>query len=328
MKIPADRSRARMTAGPGKARVSPRLHTNGSASSVKLAFFLVFLLAAYAIPLPAFAYILGQVQQQLHDNEEFFQIVNSKAAKFTLRDAEGQTVGLGDFKGKVVVLDFLDGHCTDLCPLLSDLLAKIQGMIDRTPLRRQVQFVSISINPTKDTLPFMKKYGQDHGFDPRNWVFLTTLPGQPENATRQLARGYGQEFTEANDGDFLHGLVTDVIDPEGMLRGKFYGLKFQPADLIAFAGALANDIDKRQGGKGVQAPLALVSDRPAPVAAPVDYAAVAIPATLLALATVWLVVMIAFLLHRKRAARRDTSEPQWSGNMTAPPASDSSRGAD
>jgi protein SCO1/2 len=299
----ADTPPVRAIARSLEARILPRMRRNGSAASARLGLILMISLGSFAIPLPAPAHTVGEIQRQLYDSEEFFQIVNSKAADFTLRDAKGRTTSLDDFQGKVVVLDFLDGHCTDLCPLLSDLLAKVQGMIDRTPLRRQVEVVSITINPSKDTLPFMQKYGQEHGFDPRNWVFLTTLPGQPEDATRQLAVRYGQKFTKASDNDFLHGLVTNVIDPQGMLRGKFYGLKFQPANLIAFAGALANDAGKRESGTSEHSPLALVSDRPAPATAPVDYGAVAIPAALGVLAAFWLAVAIVFIFRRRRDAR-------------------------
>ena len=290
--------------------------------------FLGLGLAVAALVPSASAWTVAEVQRQLFDNEEFFQIFNAPATNFTLRDADGHPVALNDFKGRVVVLDFLDGHCTDLCPLLSDLLARIQGMINRTPLRRQVEFVSISVNPTQDTLPFMRKYGQKHGFDPRNWVFLTTLPGQPENATRQLALGYGQKFTQASDGDFLHGLVTNVIDPEGMLRGKFYGLKFQPANLIAFIDALANHIGEGRGGEAAHAPLALVSDRPAPRTAPADYARVAIPVAFLSLAAVWFVIAIVFLVRRKRAARADSAERSALGATGAQAASGNRRPAE
>ncbi len=286
--------------GPAVARASPRNRLCGLRSSAKNAWVLVLVLAVFIIPSSALAYTIGAIQRQLYNNEEFFQVINSEASEFTLRDYDGRVVHLDDFKGKVVVLNFLDGHCTDLCPLLSDLLAKIQGMIDRTPLRRQVQFVSISINPTKDTLPFMKKYGRTHGFDPRNWVFLTTLPGQPENATRKLALGYGQEFTEVNDSDFLHGLVTNVIDPKGMLRGKFHGLEFVPANLIAFVDALANDVGKPNGGEDKQQPLALVSDQPPPEAAPKEYPGLAIPAAAFVLSMMWLVAASTFFVLRRR----------------------------
>lgn len=66
---------------------------------------------------------------------------------FTLRDAEGRSVSLGDLRGKVVVLNFIYASCPDVCPLHSELIADIQADVNRTSMKEQVQFVSITSEP-------------------------------------------------------------------------------------------------------------------------------------------------------------------------------------
>ncbi len=192
----------------------------------------------------AAAHSLSQLQDQIYKDEPFFQVVNREAPKFELQDADGHAVGLSDFTGKVVVLHFIYASCTDFCPLHSELLAQIQKMIDRTPMRDRVEFVSITTDPARDTPEILKEYGPLHGLDPRNWVFLTTRPGQPEDATRQLAESFGHKFTKAEDGEYMHGVVTHIIDREGELRGNFHGLNFDPVNLVTFVNALTNDVHK------------------------------------------------------------------------------------
>jgi hypothetical protein len=52
------------------------------------------------------------------------------APGFTLADQDGRTMPLSGWRGKVVVLEFMDPHCTDICPLVS------QEFVQRPPGRR------------------------------------------------------------------------------------------------------------------------------------------------------------------------------------------------
>lgn len=285
-------------------------------------------LAAASISAPASARSLADIQHQLWKAEEFFQVVNSAAPKFALQDAEGRALSLDGLKGKVVVLNFIDGHCKEECPLQSDLLARIQGTIDRSPLRDRVEFVSISVNPQQDRPDFRRKYGLLHGFNPGNWVFLSTLPGQPEDATRKTAERYGQNFKETADGEFIHGIVTHIIDPEGVRRGAFHGLQFRPANLIAFVRALADnaagtDRSHRSGSLGFVSNF--LPNRTAPSAA-AEYGLLMIPAALLALAAAWIVGAITFF-RRRRGAERVSAGQVGRGSPTGPPGSASTTGA-
>lgn len=259
------------------------------------ALIAVTVLGAAASSSAASAHSLADVQNQLYRDEQYFQVVNREFPKFALADAAGRPVALDNFRGKVVVLHFIDGHCKELCPLHSELLAQIQAMIDRTPMRDQVEFVSITVNPSQDTPEILDKYGPQHGFDPRNWVFLTTRPGQPEDTTRKLAEALGQKFTRTADGDFIHGIVTYVIDQKGMLRGNFLGLKFEPTNLVVFINALANDVYLPGHSAGVAAKPAV----PSSVEGRADWLSAATFA-LLALGLLWLVGATAFFLLRRR----------------------------
>ena len=87
----------------------------------------------------------------------------------------------------------------------------------------------------------MRDYGPVHGLDPANWVFLTSGPAMPEDATRKLAERFGHKFTKTDDGYQTHAVVTHVINREGRWRAKFHGLGFDPANLVVFVNALVND---------------------------------------------------------------------------------------
>lgn len=195
---------------------------------------------------PAAAHSLEQLETQLLDRDRYFQPVDRPAPEFTLVDAMDREVSLADFRGKVVVLNFIYANCGDVCPLHSVLIAQLQSMINISPMKDQVAFVSVTTDPSQDTGKVLTDYGEVHGLDPVNWIFLTSLADEPEDATRRVAKAYGLEFTEV-EGAQMHGLVTHVIDREGRLRGRFHGLNFEAVSLVIFANALANDAHDADG---------------------------------------------------------------------------------
>lgn len=189
---------------------------------------------------PAWSHSLDVVQQQLHDKDNYFQPVDLETSDFALQDANGRPVTMADLRGKVVVLNFIYTNCGDLCPLQSEMVAQLQTMINATPMKDRVAFVTITTDPARDRGQVLSDYGAAHGLDPVNWMFLTTRSDQPEDTTRTLAKAYGLKFTKTEDGEQMHGAVIHVIDQDGRLRGRFHGLKFQPLTLVAFVNALTN----------------------------------------------------------------------------------------
>jgi protein SCO1/2 len=195
---------------------------------------------------------LEDVQAILGDKETYFQAIDEPTPDFTLRDADGRTFGLGDFRGKVIVLHFIYTNCPDICPLHAERIADIQKMVNQTPMKDRVQFITITTDPSRDTPDVLRTYGPVHGLDPVNWLFLTTTAGQPEDTTRKLAEAFGHKFTKEAEGYQMHSTVTHVIDREGHWRGNFYSLKFQPINMVIFINALVNDVHpetrKEEGG--------------------------------------------------------------------------------
>lgn len=192
------------------------------------------------------AHSLKSLENQLHKREKYFQPLNKKAPDFALQDADGRTVGLQDFRGKVVVLHFIYTKCPDVCPLHAERIAKVQEMVNQTPMRELVRFVTITSDPKNDTPDVMRKYGVDHGLDPVNWTFLTS-GSERLTATRNLVQQFGHKFTEAEGGYQVHSVVTHVIDKEGRWRANFHGLKFHPTNLVLFVNALVNDAHRADG---------------------------------------------------------------------------------
>lgn len=210
--------------------------------SALLKFLVAMPLIALA-PL-ASAHSLKELESSLGGREQYFQPIDKVAPGFTLQDASRRSVSLADFRGKVVVLHFIYTHCPDVCPLHAERIAEVQSLINQSPMKSLVEFISITTDPGRDRGEVRADFGRAHGLDSINWMFLTTKPDQPEDMTRKLAEAFGHRFDKTEDGYQAHGIVTHVIDKEGRWRANFHGLKFEPSNLVIFVNALVNDFDK------------------------------------------------------------------------------------
>jgi protein SCO1/2 len=187
---------------------------------------------------PAQAHTLADLEEVLGKQELYVELTNRPAPEFALQDSAGHQVRLNDFRGKVVILNFIYASCKEACPLQSDVIALVQRAVNDGPARDKVQFVTITTDPERDSPEVLEAHGRTHFLEPVNWVFLTSGPAKP-NETRALGERYGLKFTLVADGDFIHGVVTHVIDQNGLLRARFHGLKFDPANFVDYVVGLS-----------------------------------------------------------------------------------------
>ena len=218
----------------------------------KLSTMLWLIVAAVALnpAKTALSHSLDDVEQQLSKRDAYLQVVNQDVPPFSLQDLNGQPRELNDFQDKVVILNFIFASCTDLCPLHTQKLIDIQAMINDTPMRDIVQFISITTDPGRDTPDILKTYIDDQGIDSSNWLFLTSGIQEP-TTTRDLAQRFGLKFMPTDDGQQVHGAVTHLIDKEGRLRARYHGMEFGNVNFVQHANALVNDFDKHVAGNNL-----------------------------------------------------------------------------
>lgn len=197
--------------------------------------------ALLALGSPAAAHHPGdKLDEVMISKEHFFQMIDRPAPPFNLVDADGRQVALSDFADRIVILHFIYAGCPDVCPLHAEKIAEVQRMVNISPMKDRVQFISITTDPANDTPEVMKDFGPAHGLDPVNWIFLTAEESQAEDATRILVKAFGHKFKATEDGLQVHGVVTHVIDRGGRWAANFHGLQFDPINLVLYINGLTN----------------------------------------------------------------------------------------
>jgi cytochrome oxidase Cu insertion factor (SCO1/SenC/PrrC family) len=78
-----------------------------------------------------------------------------------LVDQDGRSLKFYDevLKDNIVVISFIFTNCQSACPLMTRNLTMIRDML-REDERRSIQFISISIDPLRDTPSAMKEFAQ------------------------------------------------------------------------------------------------------------------------------------------------------------------------
>lgn len=99
-------------------------------------------------------------------------IENYTMPDVVLINQDGAKVHMKDLlqSNKPVILDFIYGTCTTICPILSTSFTNLQKNLEGAP--QKVHLVSISIDPEHDSPKVMKEYLKRYRAKP-GWDFLT-----------------------------------------------------------------------------------------------------------------------------------------------------------
>ena len=149
------------------------------------------------------------------------------APEFTLTNQDGKRLSLKDLRSKVVAITFIFASCADTCPLLTAKMAGIQNKLG-SAFGPQVNFVSITVDPERDTPAILKRYADRHRANSAGWAFLTGTPAE----IREVAKRYGIYYKKTARGDVDHTFLTSIVDQSGTLRVQYMGVKFDPDEML------------------------------------------------------------------------------------------------
>ncbi len=149
------------------------------------------------------------------------------APEFALTSQDGAPITLADFRGRVVAVTFIFTMCTATCPVLTPMMSFVQDQLGAN-FGAKIAFVSITVDPERDTPDVLKEYAQAFGANFAGWSFLTGTPA----AIRDVTRRYGVYASKSGNGDVDHTFLTSVVDRRGILRVQYLGVRFDPEEFL------------------------------------------------------------------------------------------------
>ena len=172
------------------------------------------------------------------DNQRLSKI--GAAPEFTLTNQEGKRLALKELRGKVLAITFIFASCTDTCPLLT---AKMAGLRDRLgpDFGSKVYFLSITVDPERDTTEVLKRYAEAYKANLAGWAFLTGTPAE----VHDVAKRYGIYYKKTPRGDVDHTFLTSLVDQNGTIRVQYMGVKFNPDEMLRDLQSLVQETKAR-----------------------------------------------------------------------------------
>lgn len=145
-----------------------------------------------------------------------------------LLDQRTQPVDAAALRGHVVLLNFVFTGCSSTCPLQVKELAAVHAALPAAA-RRQVRFVSISVDPAHDTPATMAEFAQRLGADQPGWHFATGRPADVETLFDRL-RAF--DPTKAKPVPEDHRTTLFLYDARGELMQRFAGVPVDRPRLV------------------------------------------------------------------------------------------------
>jgi len=135
--------------------------------------------------------------------------VYGKLASFQLTDSTGQGFNTDRFKGHTWIANFIFTRCQGQCPMLTSKMQRIQTLF------KDLELVSITVDPDHDTPENLLKFAKGRNLDTRNWHFLT---GDKEKIKELMVKNFKLGF----DGEpVFHTDRFVLVDAKGQIRGYY-----------------------------------------------------------------------------------------------------------
>jgi len=150
------------------------------------------------------------------------------APEVALTDQAGKPFALSSLRGKAVVVSFIYTTCNGSCPATTLGLFRVQQALRAAGLwGDKVEFVSISLDPARDSPDVLAAYARVYGADPVAWHFLTGPPGR----VAAVLRAWGMWAKVGPSGVLDHPSRIFLVDPKGRQR-EIYNLEFLEPDAV------------------------------------------------------------------------------------------------
>jgi cytochrome oxidase Cu insertion factor (SCO1/SenC/PrrC family)/thiol-disulfide isomerase/thioredoxin len=165
--------------------------------------------------------------------------VQRRAPNFTLVGQTGRRVSLSQYRGKAVILAFVDAECQTICPLTTQ--AMVDAKADLGKAGDQLQLLGVNANWKSTQIDDVLNYTELHGMT-RSWQFATGSATQLE----RVWKAYGVDeraLVSTDDNEIDHVAALYVIDPQGRERVLFTTYPSY-ASIPQFGQLLAQDVSK------------------------------------------------------------------------------------
>ena len=152
----------------------------------------------------------------IHQPQKKSLPIYGETGNFRLTDAQGKEFDSLQLRGKVWITAFFFTTCSGICPIMTKNLRSLQ---ERFGSYKELEFVSISVNPEQDTPQALSVYARKYGADTNRWHFLT---GTREDIARIAVHGFKVGSVQE---PIFHSSYFVLVDRNARIRGYYEGTR-------------------------------------------------------------------------------------------------------
>ncbi|QDS37557.1 SCO family protein [Brevibacillus brevis] len=150
---------------------------------------------------------------------------NYPVNEFAYTDQEGKPFSSKDLENKVWVANFVFTYCGTVCPTMTANMAELQKKAKEAGV--DVEFVSFSVDPERDTPEALKSYLGKFNADFSNWHALTGY-GFDEIKTFILKSFKTPIEKDPNSDQIIHDTFLYLVDQKGIVVNRYEGMTDVP----------------------------------------------------------------------------------------------------
>jgi protein SCO1 len=173
------------------------------------------------------------VATKISKGKEVIDTVWSRVPDFSFTNQLGQKVSWKDMmyqrndssiEGKIVVVSFFFTHCPTICPTMTMNMKLLRDNIKSNDVAGNreadfVQFLSVSVDPERDSISELKKWADRFQVNPQNWWLLT---GSKKEIYDWARNGLKLAVVDGGqvDSNFMHPQLFMLLDKDRVIRAR------------------------------------------------------------------------------------------------------------
>ena len=143
--------------------------------------------------------------------------VYHKLPDFKLIDQDGNIITNKDFDDRIFVASFFYTHCPTVCSAINK---NINALLSDYVKNKMICFVSITVDPQRDSAAVLKEYSKRYHPPGIKWYFLT---GDTTTIYPLARKGFLVNAVKVDSDDFIYSDKLILIDKEKRIRGYYSG---------------------------------------------------------------------------------------------------------
>lgn len=131
-----------------------------------------------------------------------------------LVDQDGVSFSIDEYRGKILLVEFIYTRCPMLCSVLGDKFSQVRELVAGAATERNIELLSISFDAENDDREALTLYADRYGATAPRWRVAMSVQ---RSELAALLQTFGVVVIPDGNGGFVHNGAIYLVDASGRL---------------------------------------------------------------------------------------------------------------